>query len=247
MENWFDEDVAATYDEDCGSMFSAELLSETTDLLCELAPGGPALELAIGTGRVALPLAERGVPVSGIELSEAMVAELRAKAGGAAESIPVVIGDMSSAQAPDRGTFTLAYLVFNTIMNLTEQEAQVRCFQNAADHLAPGGVFVVETMVPELRRLPAGERFVPFSLTPSHIGIDEYDVVKQGLTSHHVETRPDGSVTRSSIPFRYVWPAELDLMASLAGMRRVGRWADWGRRPFTSESTSHVSVWRKVD
>ena len=246
VENWFGEDVAATYDEDCASMFSAEVLSETADLLCELASGGTALELAIGTGRVALPLAERGVPVSGIELSEAMVERLRAKPGGGAESIPVVIGDMSSAQAPGCGTFTLVYLVFNTIMNLTTQDAQVRCFQNAADHLAPGGVILVETMVPELRRLPQGERFVPFSLTPSHIGIDEYDVATQRLTSHHVESQPDGTVTRSSIPFRYVWPAELDLMASLAGMCLVNRWQDWSRHPFTNESRAHVSVWQKT-
>ncbi len=224
-------------------MFSDKLLAQTTDVLSELADGGPALEFAIGTGRVALALAERGVSVSGIELSEDMVAKLRAKAGGDAESIPVVDGDMSTAHAVGRGEFALVYLVFNTVMNLTEQDAQVRCFQNAADHLAPGGVFVVETMVPALRQLPRGERFVPFSVTESHIGIDEYDVATQRLVSHHVEVLRDGPF--ASMPFRYVWPAELDLMAQLAGMRLLHRWEDWSRSPFTNESQNHISVWQK--
>ena len=242
VENWFDERVAASYDEDCAEMFSADLLEQTTDVLTELADGGPALEFAIGTGRVALALANRGVAVSGIELSEAMVTKLRAKPGGDAQSIPVVIGDMSTAQVTGRGAFSLVCLVFNTVMNLTEQDAQVRCFQNAADHLAPGGVFVVETMVPALRQLPRGERFVPFSVTDTHIGIDEYDVATQRLVSHHVEVLKDGPF--ASMPFRYVWPAELDLMAQLAGMRLIHRWADWSRNPFTNESQTHVSVWQ---
>lgn len=244
--DWFGDDVAATYDGDCAAEFSADLLATTVDALLEFADGGPVLEFAIGTGRVALPLADRGVAVAGIELSEAMLSRLRAKPGGHSDAIPVAMGDMASTRAPGCGTYRLVFLVFNTIMNLTDQEAQVRCFKNAADHLAPGGVFVIETMIPALRQLPAGQRLVPFSATPTHIGLDEYDVATQRLTSHHVETAADGSVTRSSIPFRYVWPAELDLMAKLAGMRLVDRWEDWSRRPFTSESGAHVSVWQRT-
>ena len=178
--DWFGEEVAATYDRDCADEFSAEVLGQTVDMLFDLADGGPVLEFAIGTGRVALPLAERGVPVAGVELSEAMVAILRAKPGGHTDAIPVVMGDMASARASGCGTYRLVYLVFNTIMNLTDQVAQVRCFKNAADHLVPGGQFVVETMVPALRQLPPGQQFVPFSLTPTHIGIDEYDVAAHG-------------------------------------------------------------------
>ncbi|HEX5018961.1 MAG TPA: class I SAM-dependent methyltransferase [Actinomycetes bacterium] len=226
-------------------MFSAELLSQTADVLYELADGGRALEFAIGTGRVALPLAERGVQVTGIELSAAMIERLRAKLGGDADSLPVVIGDMSTAHAEGRGQFALVYLVFNTVMNLTTQDAQVRCFQNAANHLSPGGMFVVETMVPALRQLPPGERFVSISVTADHIGIDEYDVATQVLYSHHVSVK-DGRVDRVRIPFRYAWPAELDLMAQMAGMQLTHRWEDWSRRPFTNESRSHISVWQKT-
>src|SRR4051812_34012530 len=226
-------------------MFSAPLLASTIDVLEEFAADGPALELAIGTGRVALALAERGVAVAGIDLSVAMVDRLRAKSGGDEDSIPVVIGDMTSARVTGHGTYRLAYLVFNTIMNLTEQDDQVRCFENAAGHLAPGGVFVIETMVPALRQLPRGETFVPFSVTAEHIGIDEYDVVTQRMYSHHTSFRSDGAVERVSMPFRYVWPAELDLMARIAGLRLKERWDGWSREPFTSESPAHVSVWEK--
>jgi SAM-dependent methyltransferase len=211
------------------------------DFLAGLAGDGAALELGIGTGRIALPLARRGVRVHGIDLSAAMVARLRAKPGG--DEIPVEIGDFATTRVG--GTFSLAYLVFNTIMNLTTQDAQVACFENVAAHLEPGGCFVIETGIPRLRRLPEGERFVPFSVTPTHLGVDEYDVAAQGLISHHYTLR-DGAWNLRSIPFRYVWPAELDLMARLAGMSLRERWADWNRDPFTSDSRKHVSVWQRT-
>lgn len=223
-------------------MFDPRALDATVDVLADLANGSPALEFAIGTGRVALPLAARGIPVTGIDSSEAMVQRLRAKPGGDGASIPVTIGDMTTTRVPGAGSFALVYLVFNTISNLTDQEAQVNCFQNAADHLALGGVFVVETFVPALRKLPPGQNFVPFDVSPQHLGVDEYDVATQSMTSHHVSVR-EGVVNRSSTPFRYVWPAELDLMARLAGLRLKDRWSDWVRSPYTSESESHVSVW----
>jgi SAM-dependent methyltransferase len=223
-------------------MFAPEVLDPTVDRLVELAGSGRALEFAIGTGRVALPLAARGVEVHGLELSNAMVQQLRAKPGG--DAIPVTIGDMSVAQAG--GPFALAYLVFNTIGNLTTQEAQVACFQNAAAHLVPGGRFVIEVGVPEIRRLAPGERYVVFDASPTHWGIDEYDVLNQGLVSHHFEL-VEGQWRLGSTPFRYVWPSELDLMAQLAGMRLVSRHADWMGTPFDADSPAHVSVWQKTD
>jgi SAM-dependent methyltransferase len=236
----FGESVAATYDDASDPMFSPAVVDPVVDLLAQLAGDGRALELGIGTGRIALPLAARGVPVHGLELSNAMVARLRAKPGG--EGIGVTIGDFSMVRAD--GTFRLAYLVFNTIMNLTTQAAQVACFRNVAAHLEPGGRFVIETMVPELRRLPPGDRFVVFDGSERHWGIDEYDVANQGLISHHFDV--DGEQARkSSGPFRYVWPAELDLMAELAGMQLRDRWGGWKREPFTSESRQHVSVWER--
>jgi SAM-dependent methyltransferase len=241
-DGWFGEEIASTYDIDAEAMFAPAVLEPAVAFLADLAGDGPALELAVGTGRIAVPLAARGVRVAGIELSRAMVARLRAKPGGDEASIPVVIGDMATTRMDGAGSFTLVYLVFNTITNLVTQDAQVDCFANAAVHLAPGGCFVVETFVPALRRLPRGERFVPFDVSDTHIGIDEYDVAVQGLVSHHV-TSGDGPVRRISVPFRYAWPAELDLMARLAGMRLRERWADWSRTPFTSECESHVSVW----
>ena len=202
--------------------------------------GGPVLELGVGTGRIALPLAARGVPVHGIDLSEAMVARLRAKPG--AEEIGVTIGDFATTSAGR--TFRLAYLVFNTIMNLTTQDAQVACFQNVGAHLEPGGCFAIEVMVPDLQRLPPGEIFRPFDVSATHLGFDEYDVVSQGLISHHYNGT-DGTFELLSMPFRYAWPAELDLMARLGGMRLRERWSGWHREPFTAESTKHVSVWEK--
>jgi SAM-dependent methyltransferase len=237
-DGYFDERVAATYDEDTAAGSTPEALDATVDFLVARTGGGPALEFAIGTGRVALPLAARGVPVHGIELSEAMVTRLRAKPGG--DEIGVTIGDIATATVD--GSFSLVFLVFNTIMNLTTQAEQVACFRNAAAHLRPGGRFVIEVMVPELRRLPPGETFRVFSDGNDSFGIDEYDVANQGLISHHLDVA-DGNLERFSVPFRYVWPAELDLMAELAGMTLCERWSGWRREPFTSESRQHVSVW----
>jgi len=239
-DGYFGERVAARYDETAAELFDPAVVEPTVDFLAELAGTGRALELGIGTGRIALPLAARGVEVRGIELSRAMAARLRAKPGG--EGIAVTIGDFSTAKAD--GTFSLAYLVRNTIMNLTTQTAQVACFRNVAAHLEPGGCFVIEVVVPGLQRLPPGETFQVFHLSDTHWGIDEYDVENQGLISHHLRML-DGQLDRQSIPFRYVWPAELDLMAQLAGMELRERWAGWERERFTSDSRQHVSVWEK--
>jgi SAM-dependent methyltransferase len=240
-EDYFGEDVAARYDDSEGDTFEAATVASVVDFLVDLAGDGAALELGIGTGRIALPLSRRGVRVHGIDLSTAMVARLRAKPG--AEHIGVTIGDFATTTV--EGTFSLAYLVFNTIMNLTTQDEQVACFQNVAAHLAPGGCFVIEVGVPDLRRLPPGETFRPFHVSATHLGFDEYDVARQGLISHHYTAGRDGNLEPHSIPFRYVWPAELDLMARLAGMTLRDRFAGWKREPFTSESTTHVSVWEK--
>jgi SAM-dependent methyltransferase len=239
-EDHFGERVAARFDERHADLAEPAVVGPIVDFLVERARGGAALELGIGTGRIALPLAQRGVSVHGIEFSEAMVARLRAKAG--AEQIDVTIGDFATTSV--EGTFSLAYLVANTIMNLTTQDGQVACFQNVAAHLAPGACFVIEVLVPALQRLPPGEVFQPFDVGPTHLGFDEYDVVRQGLVSHHYWIE-DGEVEVFSPPFRYVWPSELDLMARLAGMTLRERWGGWKREPFTSESTKHVSVWQK--
>ena len=239
-DGYFDERVAARYDDSKAEIFEAEAIDPVVEVLVELAGSGRALELGIGTGRIALPLARRGVSVHGIDLSKAMVARLRAKRDG--EDIGVTIGDFATTTVD--GSFSLAYLVFNTIMNLTTQAAQVACFRNAAAHLEPGGCFVIAVTIPDLRRLPPGETFHVFNASENHWGIDEYEVATQGLTSHHFET-VDGTIERLSIPFRYVWPSELDLMAQLAGMRLRSRWGGWKREPFTSESNKHVSVWEK--
>jgi SAM-dependent methyltransferase len=237
--DYFGEEVAARYDDET-SGFEPAVLNPTVDFLVEHARGGAALELGIGTGRVAVPVAQRGVPVHGIDLSEAMVARLRAKPG--ADGIGVTIGDFATTKV-DR-TFTLAYLVCNTIMNLTTQEAQVACFRNVSAHLEPGGYFVIEVVLPDLQRLPFGETFRLFNVSEAHAGIDEYDVVNQGLISHHY-TKREGKFVKSSGPFRYVWPSELDLMARIAGMRLRERWSGWKGEPFTSESTKLVAVWEK--
>ena len=237
--DYFGGHVAAGYDALSPDMFDPAVLDPTVDLLAGVAGDGRALELGVGTGRVALPLSRRGVPVHGIDLSPDMVAQLRAKPGG--DAIGVTIGDFATATAP--GTFRLAYLVFNTIGNLTTQDAQVACFRNAAAHLEPGGCFVIEVGVPDIQRLPPGERYRPFQVTPTHLGVDEIDVVTQSMISHHYIDRGKG-LRPYSLPFRYVWPSELDLMARLAGMSLVDRWAGWRREPFTAESDKHVSVWR---
>jgi SAM-dependent methyltransferase len=238
-DGYFGEEVAARYDDD-SEMFDPAVVDPAVDFLVGLAGEGRALELGIGTGRIAVPLAQRGVPVHGIDLSRAMTARLREKPG--AEEIDIAIGDFATTKV--EGTFSLAYLVFNTIGNLTTQAAQVACFQNASDHLEPGGCFVIETGVPSVRNVPPGETMHVFDASPDHWGIDEYDYENQGLISHHFNL-VDGRFELYSIPFRYVWPAELDLMAQLAGMQLRERWSGWQREPFTSESDKHVSVWEK--
>ena len=221
-------------------MFAPGMVGPAVEVLAELAGQGRALELGIGTGRIALPLAARGVRVHGIDMSRAMVARLRAKPGG--DQIGVTIGDFATARV--EGTFSLVYLIFNTIMNLTTQEEQVACFGNAAAHLEPGGCFVIEVHVPELRRLPPGQDVVPFHVSPTRWAFDRYDTATQAMSSNYVKVS-GGRGEYTSIPFRYVWPAELDLMAQLAGLRLRERWDGWTRAPFTSESRQHVSIWAK--
>jgi len=239
-EDHFAGKVAERYDESSADMFDPAVVDPIVDFLADLAGDGDALELGIGTGRIALPLSKRGVRVSGIDLSKDMVAKLKEKPGG--EEIEVVIGDFATARV--EGRFTLAYLVFNTINNLTTQDAQVACFQNVADHLEPSGCFVIEVGVPGPRTFSADKRFTVFDFGDTHVGIDEYDAASQGLVSHHFSLI-DGNWELLSMPFRSVWPAELDLMARLAGMSLRERWSGWKREPFTNESTKHVSVWEK--
>jgi SAM-dependent methyltransferase len=239
-EDYFGERAAERYDESSRAMFDPAVVGPAVDFLAGLAGSGAALELGIGTGRIALPLVARGVPVHGIDLSAAMVAKLRAKPG--AEQIGVSVGDFATTRV--ERTFSLAYLVFNTIQNLTTQDEQVSCFENVAAHLEPGGCFVIEVGVPQLQRLPPGETLRVFAVSPEHFGFDEFDVASQHLVSHHYFV-VDGELEAVPVPFRYVWPAELDLMARLAGLRLRERWSDWTREPFTSASTKHVSVWEK--
>jgi SAM-dependent methyltransferase len=236
---YFGEQAAARYDQS-SDIFGLAAVDIVVEVLVELAGGGRALELGVGTGRIALPLARRGVPVHGIDLSRAMVARLHEKPGS--EAIGVTIGDFATTRV--EGTFSVVYLVFNTIMNLTTQQAQVACFRNAAAHLAPGGCFVIETRVPELRRLPPGQDVLPWHVSPARWVSYSYDTATQAMRGHYVEFA-DGRGEYSSIPFRYVWPAELDLMAQLAGLRLRERWGGWTREAFTSESPQHVSIWEK--
>jgi SAM-dependent methyltransferase len=241
-EIW-DEDTARRYDTPGTGMFAADVIEPTVRRLAELADGGRALEFAIGTGRVAVPLAASGVPVTGIELSRAMVARLREKADEA--MIPVVIGDMATTRVP--GDFALVYLVYNTIGNLVTQAEQVRCFRNAAAHLSPGGAFVIELTVPDLRTLPPGREATVFASETGYIGVDTYDVVNQLLTSHHF-TFADGREARvGRSPHRYIWPAELDLMGALAGFELESRHADWTGAEMTADASSHVSVYRLAE
>ncbi|MGH3065833.1 MAG: class I SAM-dependent DNA methyltransferase [Gaiellaceae bacterium] len=239
-EDHFGPRVAERFDERYAYQAEPDVVDPTVEFLADLARDGDALELGIGTGRIALQLARRGIRVHGIDLSEAMVAKLQAKPG--AERIGVTIGDFATTKVD--GAFSVAYLVANTIMNLTTQEEQVACFRNVAAHLAPNGCFVIEVLVPRLRRLPPGETFQPFDVSPNHLGFDEYDVARQGLVSHHYWIE-EGSVEVFSPPFRYVWPSELDLMARLAGMTLRERWGGWSREPFTSESEKHILEWEK--
>jgi len=237
---YFDERVAERYEVYWPELFEPAAIDAPVAFLADLAGTGAALELGVGTGRLAVPLSARGVPVHGIELSSAMVARLRAAEGS--DAVGVTIGDFATARVA--GTFRLAYLVRNTITNLTTQEEQVECFRNVAAHLEPGGCFVIEVYIPVLQRLPAGETVHPFDLTPTHLGFEEYDVAAQIAVSHHYWVI-DGRLETFSSPHRYVWPSELDLMARLAGMTLRERWSGWQREPFTSESQMHVSVWQK--
>ncbi|KWV34548.1 class I SAM-dependent DNA methyltransferase [Micromonospora rifamycinica] len=238
-EIW-DAEAARHYDTPGTGMFAAEVLGPTVDRLAALAGDGPALEFAIGTGRVAVPLAARGVPVTGIELSAPMIAQLRTKAD--AQTIPVVAGDMATAVAP--GEYSLVYLVYNTVANLLTQAEQVACFRNAARHLGEGGRFVIELWVPELRKLPPGQQAVVWHSEPGYLGVDTYDVLNQHLVSHHFRFADSRQAELFRTPHRYVWPAELDLMAQLAGFTLESRHADWAGSEFTAESRSHVSVYR---
>jgi SAM-dependent methyltransferase len=241
-ENYFPAWVARRYEALWPHLFDPQVVEPAVTVLAELAGDGRALELGIGTGRLALPLSRRGIRVHGIELSPAMVDELRAQPGSA--GIDVTLGDFATATVS--GTFALAYLVRNTIMNLTTQDTQVQCFLNVAAHLEPGGCFVIEVVVPPWQRLPPGETIIPFDVSPTHLGFDEIDVATQNSWSHHYWFI-DGETTSFSAPFRYVWPSEMDLMARLAGMTLRERWSDWNREPFTSASPSHISVWHKPE
>lgn len=243
-EVW-DQDTATRYDESSPEMFAPEVLDPTVDFLAGFAGSGAALEFAIGTGRVAIPLAARGVAVTGIELSEPMVTQLRQKVDET--TLPVVLGDMATTRVP--GEFDLVYLVFNSISNLRTQAEQVECFRNAARHLRPGGRFVIELWVPAIRRMPPGQSAVPMTLGEDngHLIFDTYDLATQACTSHHYSTQPDGTVHYGAGNFRYIWPAECDLMAQLAGLESETRYADWHRTPFTADSESHISVWRKPE
>jgi len=239
--DYFEGSIAENYDDDESPMFDHGVVAMTVDFLADLAGDGAALELGIGTGRIALPLSARGVPVHGIDLSPDMVARLQEKPG--AEAIGVTIGDFATTMVP--GAFGMAYLVFNTIGNLTSQDEQVACFVNVGRHLAPGGCFVIEVGVPPLRKLPPGETTLAFDVAPDRVGFDTFDVAEQRGVSHHYWVGA-GRAETFSLPYRYVWPAELDLMARIGGMRLRERWSDWRRTPFTGESASHVSVWEKL-
>jgi SAM-dependent methyltransferase len=239
-ENYFDERIATSYRAKWPHLFEPAAIDPVVSFLAELAGPGAALELGIGTGRIAIPLAGRGVPVHGIDLSPDMVAELRAQPGS--DGIDVTVGDFATTTVG--GPFRLAYLLRNTITNLTTQDEQVACFRNVATQLEPGGCFLIEVYVPELRRLPPGETVHAFAITPDHLGFEEYDIAAQIAISRHYWVS-GGRLETFSAPFRYVWPSELDLMARLAGLRLRERWSDWNRAPFTSESRNHISVWAR--
>ena len=237
---YFDERIAKRYEAYWPNLFEPAAIDPVVSFLADLADDGGALEFGVGTGRIAPPLSQRGVRVHGVDLSPAMVARLQAEPG--AERVDVTVGDFATTTVG--ATFRLVYLLRNTIMNLTTQDEQVECFRNAAAQLEPGGYFVVEVMIPGLRRLPPGETYQAFTVTPAHLGFDEYDVATQGLVSHHYWII-EGQLEIFSSPFRFVWPSELDLMARMAGMSLRERWSGWKREPFTSDSTMHVSVWEK--
>lgn len=240
-DGFFDGGVAQTYDRVHGGS-DTKSVQQMVDVLSQLSFEGPALEFAIGTGRIALPLRDRGIQVSGIELSKAMIAELRKKENGTPTK--VIVGDMVNQRFEEK--FALVYLVYNTIDNLTSLDAQLACFENAAFHLKPGGRFLIETLVPPIQKVPFGETILANDCSTDHWGIDEFDIVTQNYTSHHIRM-DNGGFKKMSVPFRYAWPSELDLMAKSAGLQREHRWSDWNKSAFTRFSTSHISVWRKPD
>lgn len=239
--DYWDADTAARYDQTSAEMFAPEVLDPTLARLTELAEDGPVLEFASGTGRVSIPLADNGIEVDGIELSQPMTDALHAKR----PDLTVVVGDMATATGPRAGHYSLVFLVFNTIGNLCTQPEQVACFRNAARHLRPGGRFLIEVGVPPIRRFPPGAAAVPFDVSAAHIGFDTFDMATQQATSHHYSRQPDGSFRNGIHNYRYLWPAECDLMAQLAGLEPESRHQDWHGRAFTGDSQSHVSVWRK--
>jgi SAM-dependent methyltransferase len=237
----WDDDTARRYDTPGTGMFAPAVLEPAVDRLVELAEGGAAVEFGIGTGRVAVPLAQRGIRVAGVDASQPMLDQLRAKPDAA--GIDAVCGDMATATVPG-GPFALAFIVYNTISNLLSQSRQVACFRNAARHLSPGGRFVVELWVPELRQLPPGREATVFEAAPGYLGIDTYDVRNQRLVSHHFSFGDGAQAELSRSPHRYVWPAELDLMGQMAGFALESRHGDWKNGEFTAESRTHVSVYR---
>ena len=237
----WDAATAAAYEDDSAEQFLPDVIGPAVDLLADLAGSGRALGFAIGTGRLGIPLLSRGIAVTGIELSAAMIARLREKVSEA--DLPVTLGDMATTVVP--GEFSLVFLPWNSLSNLKTQQEQVECFRNAARHLVPGWRFVIELWVPPLRRLPPGQTAVPFDISDSHVGFDTYDIARQMCTSHHYTRDKDGSLRYRNGEFRYVWPAECDLMAQLAGLEFESRFADWRRSPFTGDSENHISVWRK--
>ena len=237
----WDAATAAAYEDDSAEQLLPDVIGPAVDLLADLAGSGRALGFAIGTGRLGIPLLSRGIAVTGIELSAAMIARLREKVSEA--DLPVTLGDMATTVVP--GEFSLVFLPWNSLSNLKTQQEQVECFRNAARHLVPGGLFVIELWVPPLRRLPPGQTAVPFDISDSHVGFDTYDIARQMCTSHHYTRDKDGSLRYRNGEFRYVWPAECDLMAQLAGLEFESRFADWRRSPFTGDSENHISVWRK--
>lgn len=241
-KDYFAGAAAEGYDGSVAPAFTPQVVNPAVERLAGLAAGSACLEFAIGTGRIALPLRRLGLAVDGIEYSQDMINFLKQKPDS--EDLFVVQGDMATTVI--NKFYGLVYLVFNTIMNLTTQEAQVQCFRNVAQHLEVGGKFVIEVMVPELRKYPPGAAAVPFDVAAEHMGFDTYVTARQLLTSHHLRLRKDGTFHYEGIPFRYVWPAELDLMAQIAGMKLLTRHADWQQNPFDDDSKQHVSVWEKL-
>jgi SAM-dependent methyltransferase len=239
-QNLFTGRVAEGYDLGSPEMYEPALLTATAAFLSAEARGGRALEFGIGTGRVALALSQLGVPVSGIDISADMIDQLHRKPASA--PIETAVGDFATTVVA--GEFSLVYVVFNSITNLLEQSEWVQAFRNAARHLGPAGRFVMELEVPDLRRFPPGSVARPFEVGPRHLGFDTLDLASQQGVSHHYYFVED-QVGRFDSPFRYAWPAEVDLMAEMASMKLRDRFADWDRSPFTGDSRKHISVWER--